>query len=122
MSRVVHFELAADDPTRALKFYEKVLGWTFTKYGEMEYYLVTTGDAGEPGINGALQKRIEAWPALVNTVDVKSLETAVAAVEANGGTVIERRMVIPGVGYLAYVKDTEGNTLGMMQEDLNAKE
>jgi len=101
MSRVVHFELAADDPTRALKFYEKVLGWTFTKYGEMEYYLVTTGDAGEPGINGALQKRIEAWPALVNTVDVKSLETAVAAVEANGGTVIERRMVIPGVCYLA---------------------
>jgi predicted enzyme related to lactoylglutathione lyase len=56
----------------------------------------------------------------VNTVDVENLQRAVAAVEANGGSVIESRMVIPGVGYLAYVKDTEGNTFGMMQADTSA--
>ena len=26
MSRVIHFELAADDPQRAIAFYEKVFG------------------------------------------------------------------------------------------------
>jgi len=30
-------------------------------------------------------------------------------------------MPIPGVGWLAYAKDTEGNTFGMMQPDVNAK-
>jgi predicted enzyme related to lactoylglutathione lyase len=30
-------------------------------------------------------------------------------------------MAVPGVGWLAYVKDTEGNLLGMMQMDSAAK-
>jgi predicted enzyme related to lactoylglutathione lyase len=29
-------------------------------------------------------------------------------------------MAIPGVGWLAYCKDTEGNIFGMMQSDKNA--
>ncbi len=41
MSRVVHFEIPADDPARAVKFYEKVFGWKFQKWeGPMEYWLV----------------------------------------------------------------------------------
>jgi uncharacterized protein len=31
------------------------------------------------------------------------------------------KMPIPGVGWLAYIKDTEGNILGMMQPDPSAK-
>jgi predicted enzyme related to lactoylglutathione lyase len=30
-------------------------------------------------------------------------------------------MPIPGLGWLAYYKDTEGNIFGMMQPDPNAK-
>jgi predicted enzyme related to lactoylglutathione lyase len=30
-------------------------------------------------------------------------------------------MAIPGVGYLAYCQDTEGNTFGIMQADPSAK-
>jgi len=30
-------------------------------------------------------------------------------------------MPIPGVGWLAYVKDSEGNVFGMMQADSNAR-
>ena len=30
------------------------------------------------------------------------------------------KMAIPGVGWLVYVKDPEGNLLGMMQMDKNA--
>ena len=120
MSRPIHFELSADDPARAMAFYEKVLGWKFQQYGDMDYWLAQTGDDSEPGIDGALTPRRERWPALVETMGVESLEDAVAAVEANGGQVAERRMVVPGVGYLAYCFDTEGNAFGMMQNDPNA--
>lgn len=31
MPRVVHFEIPADDPGRAVKFYESVFGWQIQK-------------------------------------------------------------------------------------------
>jgi predicted enzyme related to lactoylglutathione lyase len=120
MSRVIHFELAVDDPARARAFYEQTLGWKITQWGDQEYWMVTTGEAGTPGIDGALTTRRENWPALVNIIDVASLDETVAAVKANGGRVVEGPMPIPGVGYLAYCLDTEGNAFGLMQDDPNA--
>ncbi|MGZ4902073.1 MAG: VOC family protein, partial [Halobacteriota archaeon] len=44
MSKVMFFELPADDPKRAIAFYEKVFGWTITKWNApMDYWLVTAG-------------------------------------------------------------------------------
>ena len=120
MSRVIHFELAVDDPIRAKAFYERTLGWQITQWGDQDYWMVTTGEPGTLGIDGALTTRRENWPALVNIIDVASLAETVAAVKANGGTVVEGPMPIPGVGYLAYCLDTEGNAFGLMQADPNA--
>jgi uncharacterized protein len=95
MSRVIHFELAVDDPARARAFYEQTLGWKITQWGGQEYWMVTTGEAGTPGIDGALTTRRENWPALVNIIDVTALDETVAAVKANGGTLLEGPMPIP---------------------------
>jgi predicted enzyme related to lactoylglutathione lyase len=122
MPRVVHFEINADDPERAVQFYKKVFDWKVEKWdGPVDYWLVTTGDESEPGINGAIARRTEAAEATVNTVDVPSIDRCVAKVKENGGSVIVPKMPVPGVGWLAYCKDTEGNTFGMMQADTNAK-
>ncbi len=44
MSRVVHFEIHAEDLARARPFYETVFGWQFQQWeGPAEYYLITTG-------------------------------------------------------------------------------
>lgn len=120
-SRVIHFEVPADDPERAAKFYETVLGWRFQKWeGPMEYWLVYTGDKSTPGIDGGMMKRPHPGYGTVNTVDVPSLDDAVAAVEQNGGKTAVPKMPIPGVGWLAYCLDTEGNLFGMMQADPSA--
>jgi predicted enzyme related to lactoylglutathione lyase len=38
MPRVVHFEIHAGDPSRAISFYEKLFGWKFQKWdGPVEY-------------------------------------------------------------------------------------
>ena len=34
-----------------------------------------------------------------------------------GGSIAVPKMAVPGIGWLAYVKDTEGNILGVMQAD-----
>ena len=55
MGRVIHFEIPADDPARATAFYRAVFGWQVSKWaGPIEYWLLTTGEEGTPGINGAV--------------------------------------------------------------------
>lgn len=122
LPRVVHFEIDAENPERAVKFYQTVFGWKIEKWkGPMEYWLIMTGDPKEPGIDGGLAKRTEPQPSTVNTIDVPSVDQYVGKIQANGGTIIRPKQAIPGVGYVAYFKDPEGNIFGMMEADENAK-
>ena len=122
MPRVIHFEIEADEPQRAIKFYEKIFGWKIEKWkGPMEYWLIKTGKENEPGIDGGLEKRTGGEPSTVNMIDVPSIDEYVKKVEDNGGSIIRHKRAIPGVGWMAYFKDPEGNMFGMMQEDTTAK-
>jgi len=123
MSRPVHFDITADDPDRAVAFYEKVFGWKITHWGDggpMEYWLITTGES-QPGIDGGLSRRTEGDPpATTNTIGVDSLDDAMAAIRESGGEIIQERAPIPGVGWFAAFTDTEGNRFGLMQPDDSA--
>ncbi len=122
MHRVVHFEIAADDPERAAGFYSAVFGWQVSKYeGAESYWLVKTGEDDAPGINGGLMARPDpSAPGVVNTVDVASVDDAVADVERNGGRLMVPKMAVPGMGWVAYCADTEGNAFGVFQGDPSA--
>ena len=128
MPRPVHFEIHAEQPARAIAFYEGLFGWTFAAWGggAMEYWLVTTGPDGEPGINGGLVRRHgtidgTAVIAYVCTIGVTDVDETIAKALALGGTVALPRMPIPGVGWLAYLKDTEGNIFGITHPDAAAR-
>src|SRR5204863_6310316 len=121
MPRVIHFEIHAENPERAIQFYRGLFGWEFTKWnGPVDYWVIKTGAAPQPGIDGGLIRRQgtidgTAVIAYVCTVDVPALDAAVTKAAELGGTVALPKMAIPGVGWLAYMKDTDGNIFGMMQ-------
>ena len=120
-SRVVHFELPADDPDRCAQFYADAFGWKITKWGgPTDYWLVETGEEGETGIDGGIGRRQGDDDQTTNTIDVTDLDAAVAAVVAHGGTITRPKGPVMGVGWLAYATDTEGNPFGMMQRDESA--
>jgi predicted enzyme related to lactoylglutathione lyase len=122
MSRIVHFEIPADNPERATAFYAKALGWEFQKFpGEMPYWLVRTGAEGKPGIDGGLLQRRGPGQTPMVIAGVDNIDAAVAKVEKAGGENVVPKMPIPGVGWCAYFKDTEGNIFGIFQDDTNAK-
>ena len=122
MPRIVHFELPAEDPERAKKFYEKVFGWKIEKWeGPVEYWLITTGGEDEPGIDGAIMKKEDPNMSVYNTIDVPSFDKFKKKIEKNGGEMVTEKMAIPGIGYFAYFKDPEGNQLGIMESDESAK-
>ncbi len=121
MPRVVHFELAVDDAERAATFYRNVFGWKVDKWeGPMDYWLITTGSSDERGIDGAFTQRSEGFRNTVNMIDVQALDEHLAQIEAQGGKILMPKGPVPGVGWLAYAEDTEGNVFGMMQMDPSA--
>ncbi len=120
MARPAHFEIPVDDPDRAEAFYREVFGWTFERFeGAPEYYgLANTGEE-IPGINGALFKRgPDAETTITMTVD--SIEKATGAVQANGGKVLQDKTPIPGMGWFATCQDSEGNKIGIFNNDSSA--
>ncbi|MCA1556519.1 MAG: VOC family protein [Acidobacteria bacterium] len=124
MPRVIHFELSADDPERAVKFYDEVFGWKTQKWdGPQIYWLLKTGEGGT-GIDGGLMKRSDnplPPTSATNTIDVPSVDDYAQKITEHGGKVVMPKGAVPGIGYIAYCEDTEGNVFGIMQFDSSAK-
>ena len=117
-SKVVHSELPADDLPRAA-FYQSVPGET-SAWGESAYWLVRAGDEAELGADGALLglDSLHQGPVLIAAVE--SIDDALNRVRDAGGSVVQDKPPVPGVGWSAYFIDPEGNTVGLFQNDPRA--
>ena len=127
MARAVHFEIHASNPQELIAFYSSLFGWSFNKWEGGDYWMIHTGPDEQPGINGGLLPRrgpvpesMAAINAFVITVDVEQIDASVARAHASGGSIVAPKMAVPGIGWLAYFKDPDGNIFGMMQADTAA--
>lgn len=130
MSRVVHFEIQADDVERAKAFYVAALDWTFEDWSSVTgstYWGIRTGPEGAPGIDGGLLQRPAPAPAagqgtngFVCTVQVEDYDATEARILGAGGIVALPKSAMPGMAWQGYYLDTEGNTFGVHQPDEHA--
>ena len=129
-NRVAHFEIHADDPERAAKFYSDVFGWKITKWegGQMEYWMVETGGRDEPGgINGGIVRRPgpvtpqSNLNAFCATIVVDNFDEILSKALAAGATIALPKFALTGMAWQGYFLDPEGNTVGLHQPDANAK-
>ena len=127
MARAVHFEIHAANPKDLIGFYTSLFGWTFNKWDGGDYWMIHTGPDDQPGINGGLMPRrgdlpgpMAAVNAFVITIDVDDVDACVAHAQTLGGSIALPKMAVPGIGWLAYAKDPDGNIFGMMQTDTAA--
>lgn len=125
---VVHFEIYVDDINRAIKFYTKLFGWKIAKFKTMDYWLVYPTGVEEPGpakfgINGGMLLRPGPKPendkatpnAFVCTVSVDDIDAILEKVEGLGGRIDIPVDTVKGVGRLAYIRDSEGNLVGLLK-------
>lgn len=124
MDPVVHFEMPAEDKTRAKKFYEDVFSWKMTQLGpEMgDYLLAATSPLDEKNmhiekgaINGGFYQKGKEGMDTHIVISVDNLKNSMESVEKSGGEVMGKPMNIPGIGDFVMFKDTEGNRVGMIQ-------
>ncbi|MDQ3783138.1 MAG: VOC family protein [Actinomycetota bacterium] len=125
MDKVSHFEIPVDDLARAMDFYSSTFGWKLEEMEGMDYTSVVTTSVDpetqmptEPGaINGGMMLRTEETPVPVITMEVDSVDDSLSRTEAAGGSVVKPKTSIPGMGSYAYFKDTEGNILGLWENE-----
>src|SRR5260370_41124269 len=111
MQRVIHFEIYTRDPEAVCPFYQAVFGWKFKKFeeGPIEYWLVTTGDDKEPGINGGLARPREGQrPGTLNTIAVAALGQSIRKLEEHRGKICVTEMGIPVAGWFGSAQAPAG--------------
>lgn len=120
-----YFEIQADDPGRAVRFYREVFGWKFDRVEGLpiEYWRIET----EGPRGGLLKRRAKTPPpehgtnAFVCSMEVTNFDAIAPKILSAGGQVALPKFAVPGVCWQGYFIDTEGNTFGIFQPDAAAK-
>jgi predicted enzyme related to lactoylglutathione lyase len=123
---IVHFEIPADDLERAAQFYRALFGWEIRKWasdGGPEYWMVSTvptdgrGQPTRPGVNGGLMRRQDPGHPPVNYVSVERVDDYVKKATGLGAREVMPKTAVKGMGWFAWLTDTEGNVFGIWETD-----
>ena len=118
---LVWFEVPADNPERARKFYSSLFGWKINPFpGMSDYWHIETGGAEETPDGGLMARKHPGQP-ITQYILVPSVSQYTAEIEKLGGSICQPKMAVPQMGYLAICKDTEGNTFAIWEPDPSAK-
>jgi len=108
---VVHVEIPAANVQAAGKFYQELLGWKIQHDAQLNYSMWEAVD-GSGGGFPQVSAESPAGQVLVY-IDSDDIEADLKKVEKLGGTVLQPKMEIPGIGWFGVFKDPTGNTLAL---------
>ena len=120
--RVVHCEIPYEDGDRAQSFYKGAFDWQLQSMPGMGYVLASTGPTGdrgptEPGVvnGGMFSREVSPSTGPLVVVDVPSIDEALRRIEDLGGETVLGKRPVGDMGFSAYVRDTEGNVIGLWE-------
>lgn len=114
-STVVWFEIPAADFPRAINFYETILGAALVH--DAAWPNLAIFPYQKPGVSGAIAygdgfKPTSDGVVIYLNCDGK-FDAVIDRVEAAGGAIVEPKNHLPGVGWVAQIRDSEGNRIGL---------
>lgn len=113
MGKVEHFEIPADDVSRAKSFYAEVFGWAFEDWDDETTMIKPGGKPGDTGVIGGDIHKRSAVPHPTVVITVENVEDAIAAIEKAGGRLIGAIHPFGESARYAYFEDSEGNQVGL---------
>ena len=118
---IVWFEIPADDPERAKKFYGSLFGWKIEKFGGADdYWHIDTGGSDDSP-DGGMMPRQSPQQSITNYINVASVNKAAAKVQKLGGKICMPKTAVPEMGYFVVCQDTENNMFALWEINRNAK-
>lgn len=127
MDPIVHFEIPVNDLEKARKFYGESFGWDLQDWPMPDgsvYIGVRTTPVDEKtrqplkvgAINGGIMQKNDKATMPVLAVNVGSIDQKVKQVEKAGGKVVMPKIEMMGMGFYAYVADSEGTVIGLWED------
>ena len=114
--QVVHVEMPAGDTSREREFFGSLFGWQFQSFeGPIEYHMTQLSDQQ----GGAVYPAEGDKRGMRVYFDVDDINAGAGRVRELGGQA-EDVQPVPGMGWFALCKDTEGNEFGLWQSDESA--
>ena len=117
---VAFYEIPAENFERAVKFYESVLGvQLYVMDCETEKMACFPEENGKgPGAVSWAKDFLPSKDGMLINFQVENMETAMTAIEKNGGKIIRPKTKIEaeGRGYFALFIDSEGNRAGLYSD------
>lgn len=112
------FEIYVADFDRAQRFYEKILGEPLRPVDMPGGKMAMFSFDEDEGVGGAITKMDGCTPGgsggTVVYLNVEGkLDEVLARTTSAGGKVLRERMAIPPHGFIGFIQDTEGNSVGL---------
>lgn len=122
MANIAYFEIPANNVDRAKHFYHSLFGWKITpttslmdasNAAAIQYHDIITGPATDGAMNMGGMYRRQLNEEIRNFVMVDDVDPVLAKVGNLNGRIRMPKTEIPGVGTVAIIEDTEGNSIGI---------
>ena len=98
---------------RAKQFYGTVFGWSLQDLPGADYSFFKSGSGG---IGGGIMAATEGGPSHpIVSMMCDDIESTLGRIEGHGGEVVVPKTEFGEAGWLAHVRDTEGNLIGLWQ-------
>ena len=110
---ITHIDIPVSDTERAAAFYHSVFGWQIAEVPGYEGYPMWRAPNQISG--GGLAPRSDDFTQPRSYVEVDSIDDALAAAKAAGGTVLMERQAISETSWWAAVEDPDGNRIGLYE-------
>jgi uncharacterized protein len=116
VSKIVHFEIPAEDTQRAREFWGSLFNLDFQSYdGPVEYHMFANDDQ----TGGAVYPQQAGETGLITYFAVDDIEAASDKIRQLGGQA-EGKEPVPGMGWYVRAQDTERNAFSLWQTDSSA--
>lgn len=110
---ITHIDIPVSDTKRAAAFYQSLFGWQIAEAPGYEGYPMWRAPNQISG--GGLAPRSDGFTQPRSYVEVDSIDAALAAATAAGGTVLMERQPISETSWWAAIEDPDGNRIGLYE-------
>lgn len=110
---ITHIDIPVSDLRRAHAFYASLFGWQISEPPGFEGYPMWQAPNGISG--GGLAPRSDTFTQPRSTVEVDSIEVALATAVENGGEIVMGKEPISETSWWAILRDPDGNEIGVYE-------
>ncbi len=110
---ITHIDIPVSDLAAATGFYSTLFGWRIAEAPGFEGYPMWRAPNQVSG--GGLAPRSEGFSQPRSSVEVDSIDEALALAQANGGAVLAGKSPITATSWWAVIADPDGNAIGLYE-------